>query len=131
MNTDIVFIDDEDDILNLVRLRFRKLAKADGVNLHLFSTSADFEEYIKDTKADVVSIISDINMPNNNVLVSLDSEKSRFKFALAYLCSAYDQDEYVDMIENHDIKFFFKKPLNIDFIKDRILSDLTERGVHL
>lgn len=129
MRTDIIFIDDEEDILNLVRLRFRKLAKTEDIKLHLFSRSIDFENYIRESDAEVVSIISDINMPNNNVLTTLDDEKSKFRFALAYLCSAYDQDEYQEMINNHDIQFFFKKPLNIDFIKERIITDLNERGI--
>jgi DNA-binding NtrC family response regulator len=129
LKTDIVFIDDEEDILNLVRLRFRKIAKLENVQLHLFSKSVDFEEYIKGTDAEVVSIISDINMPNNNVLPTLDDERGKFRFALAYLCSAYDQEEYQEMINNHDIQFFFKKPLNIDFIKERIMNDLNERGI--
>jgi len=131
LKTDIVFIDDEEDILNLIRLRFRKLSKIENVNVHLFATSKEFEEYISSTDADVVSIISDINMPDNKVLSSLDDEKNKFRFSLAYLCSAYDQDEYKDMIDRHDIQFFFKKPLNIDLIKDRIVTDLGERGVKL
>ena len=131
MKTDIIFIDDEEDILNLIRLRFRKLSKSENANVHLFSTSKDFEEYIKGTDADVVSVISDINMPENNVLSSLKSEKNKFRFSLTYLCSAYDQDEYKEMIEENDIQFFFKKPLNIDLIKERIVNDLDERGVKL
>lgn len=131
MRTDIVFIDDEEDILNLIRLRFRKIAKQEGLKLHLFSTSADFETYIKEAESDVVAVISDINMPNNRVLESLESEKEKFKFSLTYLCSAYDQDEYKDMIDDFNIKFFFRKPLNIEHIKEKVLGDLEERGVRI
>lgn len=129
MKTDIVFIDDEEDILNLIRLRFRRIAKIEDVNVLLFSRSCDFEDYIKKSEADVVSVISDINMPENKVLETLDVEKPKFRFTLAYLCSAYDQDEYKEMIDAHDIQFFFKKPLNIDLIRERITTDLNERGV--
>ena len=131
MSIDIVFIDDEEDILNLVRLRFRKLAKIDGVNIHLFSNSPDFEDYIKTTNAQVVSVITDINMPNNKVLNTLEDQRSRFRFSLTYLCSAYDQSDYQEMISAHSIIHFFKKPLNIESIRDKILGDLEERGVKI
>ena len=129
MNTDIIFIDDEEDILNLIRLKFRKVFKKSNLNLNLFQTARDFEAYIKTSEADVLSIVSDINMPDNNVLELIKEYRDNFRFVLVYLCSAYDQDQFKDMIEDNNVKFFFKKPLDIDNIKDRLIFDLDERGV--
>ena len=68
MNVKLVFIDDEQDILNILRLKLRKLQKVDGVDIVLLESAKEFEEFIMNDQSEVVSVISDINMPDNNVL---------------------------------------------------------------
>lgn len=130
MRVDLIFIDDEQDILNLLRLRFKKIETAD-VKLLLFSTSKEFEDYIVKTDAKSICLVTDINMPNNKVLKTLEQNKQKFSHVFTYLCSAYDQGEYEEMMSMHDVQFFFKKPLLLNEMKDRIIRDLLEVGIKI
>ena len=131
MNVKLVFIDDEQDILNILRLKLRKLQKVDGVDVVLLESAKEFEEFITNDQSEVVSVISDINMPDNNVLDVLKNNTEKYRFVLTYLCSAYDSSEFQDMIAEYNVEFFFKKPLNIDDLKKRLLDDLASRGIHI
>ena len=125
----MVFIDDEEDILNILRLKFRKLKNHPTIGVELFGSAEEFESFIEQDASDVAVIVSDINMPNNNVLDNLVKHKDKYKFVLSYLCSAYSQDAYTEMMEKYNVEFFFKKPLNIEDLKAKLLDDLKERGI--
>ncbi len=129
MNVKMVFIDDEEDILNILRLKFRKLKNHPTIGVELFGSAEEFESFIEQDASDVAVIVSDINMPNNNVLDNLVKHKDKYKFVLSYLCSAYSQDAYTEMMEKYNVEFFFKKPLNIEDLKAKLLDDLKERGI--
>ena len=131
MNVKFIFIDDEPDILNIVRLKLRKLNKVDGVEVVLLETAKEFAEFIAKDDSEIVSVISDINMPDNDVLDRLNEHSSKYRFALSYLCSAYDSSEFKDMMEKYNVEYFFKKPLNIDDLKKKLLDDLNSRGIHI
>lgn len=130
MRVDLVFIDDEQDILNLLRLRFKKV-ESDKVKLLLFATSKEFEDYIGTTDAKSLCLVTDINMPNNKVLKTLTANRAKFSHVFTYLCSAYDQGEYEEMMALHDVQFFFKKPLLLNEMKDRIIKDLLDAGIKI
>lgn len=130
MRVDLVFIDDEQDILNLLRLRFKKIEN-DKVKLLLFATSKEFEDYIGATDAKSICLVTDINMPNNKVLKTLEENRTKFSHVFTYLCSAYDQGEYEEMMSRHDVQFFFKKPLLLNEMKDRIIRDLLDAGIKI
>lgn len=130
MNLALVFIDDEEDILNLVRLRFRKLI-SENTKLYLFSSSLDFEKFIDEVECPNVAIVTDINMPNNKVLKKLEENRCRFQNVISYFCSAYDQAEFQDMMDAHKVKRFFKKPLSLEAMKDTIINDLEEIGIKI
>ena len=55
---------------------------------------------------------------------ALKAEKDRFNFSLTYLCSAYAQEEFKDMIEENNVKFFFKKP-SLGYIPDYTAKNRT------
>lgn len=130
MRVKIIFIDDEEDILNILRLKFRKMKDHPVIGVELLGSAEEFEDFIINDDSDVISVISDINMPNNNVLDNLKKYKDRYNFVITYLCSAYSQDEYEDMMTEYNIEFFFKKPLDIADLKARILDDLKQRGIN-
>ena len=131
MKVKLVFIDDEIDILNIIRLKMRKIHKLENVEVVLLESAKEFHAFIKSDDSDVVSIISDINMPDNDVLDRLQEHSSKYRFVLSYLCSAYDSSGFQEMMDRYNIEFFFKKPLNIDDLKEKLLQDLEERGIRI
>lgn len=130
MKLDLIFIDDEHDILNLIRLRFKRLEN-ENTKLFLFSSSKEFEEYILTANAQALCLVTDINMPNNKVLSTLEENRKKFEVIYTYLCSAYDQSEYEGMMTKHEVMHFFKKPLLLNEMKDRIIKDLEEGGIKI
>ncbi len=92
----ILFVDDERDVEDLFRQKFRKEVKSGKLELEFaFSGQEALEILGADNPPKFVYVFSDINMPGMSGLELLSAIKSRFPHILVSVISAYgDQGNY-------------------------------------
>ena len=98
----VLIVDDERDIELLFRQKFRKEVRAGVVELcFAFSGEEALASLRDDESADVVLVLSDINMPGMTGLELLREVKSEFSGIRVHMITAYgDEDNYLIRI-NH------------------------------
>ncbi len=114
----ILVVDDEAPIRGLV---------SDALNLFGWSTSvaADGHEAIRALESDSFDmILSDINMPGMSGFELLQQVSERFPHVKRVLMTAYNPDDYMRMVRDHNIGNVIPKsaPLNLKEIRDILLS---------
>lgn len=126
----ILIVDDDQNIRNLLRLRFRKEVENGDVVLTLCDSGQDALEKLKNSEyKDVLVVLSDINMPGMNGFDVIQQVKSEYNHILTYLCSAYDRNDFKEKGYDLGIDHFFAKPIDINKIKMKIQKDLESMGV--
>ncbi|WP_297335875.1 response regulator [Algoriphagus sp.] len=117
----ILIVDDERDVEDLFRQKFRKEVRAGDLEL-AFAFSGD--EALKILSADnppkVVYVFSDINMPGMTGLELLDKIKERFPHIQVSMISAYGDQENFKKAMNSGAKEFFTKPIDFISLKKEI-----------
>jgi CheY-like chemotaxis protein len=79
MSVSILVVDDESDVADLVRQRFRREARQ-GIYVMHFAGSGEeaLERLAGEIKPELMVILSDINMPGMDGLTLLDEVRKRF-----------------------------------------------------
>lgn len=117
----ILIVDDERDVEDLFRQKFRKEVRSGDLEL-AFAFSGD--EALKILSADnppkVVYVFSDINMPGMTGLELLDKIKERFPQIQVSMISAYGDQENFKKAMDSGAKEFFTKPIDFVSLKKEI-----------
>ena len=121
----IMVVDDEVDMIDLFKQRFRKEIKEGLVNF-VFHTSA--EQALQDLKSqvnpDLVLILSDINMPGMNGLELLRILKKEIPTMKVMLVTAYGDDENYQQAMRYGADGFINKPIDFNALKNKCLEVL-------
>ncbi len=117
----ILVVDDERDVEDLFRQKFRKEIRNEGLELlFAFSGSEALEILDQNNPPQVASVFSDINMPGMSGLEMLGIIKSRFPQLQVSMISAYgDRDNYQQAM-NSGAKGFFTKPVDFESLRKEI-----------
>ncbi|GAA0877362.1 response regulator [Algoriphagus jejuensis] len=117
----ILVVDDERDVEDLFRQKFRKEIRNQGLELlFAFSGKEALEILESDDSPPVVSVFSDINMPGMSGLEMLGIIKTRFPQLTVNMISAYgDKDNYRKAMSS-GAKGFFTKPVDFDSLRKEI-----------
>jgi CheY-like chemotaxis protein len=121
----ILVVDDEEDVISMFRQRFRRELRAGSLDL-LFAPSAEaaLGTLNEGGHADVVLILSDINMPGMNGLDLLKILKEREPDRPVVMVSAYDNDENKRIAMSRAADGYINKPVDFDQLRT-VIGKLT------
>jgi CheY-like chemotaxis protein len=94
MSTSILVVDDERDVAELFRQRFRREVRNGTYVMHFASSGETALEQLSDgIEPTLIVILSDINMPGMDGLALLHAVKERFPDLPVMMVTAYGDDE--------------------------------------
>jgi CheY-like chemotaxis protein len=125
----ILVVDDESDMADLFRQRFRREARQGTYVLHFAdSGEAALERLAGEIEPQLIVILSDINMPGMDGLQLLGEIKQRFPDLPVMMISAYGDDERRRRADDLGASEFLTKPVDFDHLKAQLrqLSTATD-----
>lgn len=121
MSVSILVVDDEADVAELFRQRFRREMRQ-GIYVMHFALSA--EEALKKLKGEIepqlIVILSDINMPGMDGLALLHEIKKQRPDLPVMMVTAYGDDERRRRAEEYGAAEFITKPVDFDHLKEQL-----------
>jgi CheY-like chemotaxis protein len=121
MSVSILIVDDEPDIADLFRQRFRRETRAGTYVLH-FATSGEeaLDRLTGEIKPQLIVILSDINMPGMDGLELLRVIKERRPELPVMMVTAYGDDERRRRAAVYGAMEFVTKPVDFDLLKNQL-----------
>jgi CheY-like chemotaxis protein len=121
MSVSILIVDDESDVAELFRQRFRREVRQGTYVLH-FAMSGE-EALAKldgEIEPQLIVILSDINMPGMDGLALLREVKRRHPDLPVMMVTAYGDDERRQRAEQYGASEFITKPVDFDTLKAQL-----------
>ncbi len=119
----IMVVDDELDIEPLFRQKFRKEIREGLISFHFAFSGEEALEYLRQAAAaDLVLILSDINMPGISGLELLKILKDDFNHLKVFMITAYDDKEKYEQAVRYGAEEYFSKPIDFEKLKTEIFS---------
>jgi CheY-like chemotaxis protein len=116
-------VDDELDVEPLFKQKFRKEIRDGLLHFHFTFSAEDALEYLKSaTAADLVLILSDINMPGLSGIELLRILKEQYEHLKVFMITAYDDKEKYEQAMHFGAEEYLTKPIDFDKLKTEILS---------
>jgi two-component system, response regulator, stage 0 sporulation protein F len=121
MTDSILIVDDEPDIIELFRQRFRREARNGDYALHFAESGEGALEQLREgIRPELILILSDINMPGMDGLQLLHEIKQAWPHLPVAMVTAYGDDERRQRAAKAGAVAFLSKPLDFDDLKQRI-----------
>lgn len=123
MSLKVLVVDDERDVQLLFEQQFRREIRRGDVRL-LFAFSGDeaLEVLAREGRADVVLVLSDINMPGMTGLELLRRIKAEPPPVPVCMMTAYGSAEYREQAAGLNCDGYLTKPLDFKALKARIFA---------
>jgi CheY-like chemotaxis protein len=117
----ILIVDDEPDVAELFRQRFRREVRQGLYVLHFAGSGEEALERL-DTgiRPELIVILSDINMPGMDGLALLREIKTRWAELPVMMVTAYGDDERRRRAAHHGAAKFITKPVDFDHLKAQL-----------
>ena len=123
----ILIVDDERDIEDLFKQKFRKEIRNQGLELvFAFSGKEALEILGSENPPKVMYVFSDINMPGMSGLEMLAIAKERFPQIKISMISAYGDSENYNKAMESGASGFFTKPVDFDALRKEIAAILAQ-----
>jgi CheY-like chemotaxis protein len=121
MSVSILVVDDEPDVPDLFRQRFRHEARQGTYVLH-FAASAEeaLDRLDDDIRPELIVILSDINMPGMDGLELLRKVKQRRPELPVMMVTAYGDEERRRRASEYGALEFVTKPVDFDMLKSQL-----------
>jgi len=118
MSFSILVVDDEPDVAEMFRQRFRREARQGTYVMH-FATSGEeaLERLANGVRPELIVILSDINMPGMDGLSLLREIKTRRPDLPVMMVTAYGDDERRRQAAESRALQFLSKPVDFDTLK--------------
>ena len=121
MTASIVVVDDEPDVAELFRQRFRRESRQGTYVMHFAASGeAALELLSGEIDPGVIVILSDINMPGMDGLQLLGEIKERFPDLPVMMVTAYGDDERRRRAGELGAFEFLTKPVDFDRLKAQL-----------
>src|SRR5260370_40291731 len=121
MTVSILIVDDEPDVGDLFRQRFRRESRQGVYVLHFALSAAEaLERLAGDIEPELIVILSDINMPGMDGLALLREIKTRRPDLPVMMVTAYGDEERRRRAPEDGPADFGTKPVDFDFLKVRL-----------
>jgi CheY-like chemotaxis protein len=123
MSVSILVVDDEPDIAELFRQRFRHEVRQGLYVLHFaFSGDAALAMLSRGIRPGLIVILSDVNMPGMDGLTLLGEIKRRWPELPVMMVTAYADEERRRLAAERGAADFIAKPVDFDFLKRQLLQ---------
>ena len=121
MTVSILVVDDEPDVAELFRQRFRREVRQGTYAMH-FAASGEqaLERLVDGTEPTLIVILSDINMPGMDGLQLLTEIKKRHPDLPVMMVTAYGDDERRRRAAETGASEFLTKPVDFDQLKAQL-----------
>ncbi len=121
MTVSILVVDDESDVAELFRQRFRREVRQGIYAMH-FANSGEKALLLLDQEIEpaLLVILSDINMPGMDGLPLLGAIKQRFPDLPVMMVTAYGDDERRRVAEEYGAAQFITKPVDFELLKAQL-----------
>jgi CheY-like chemotaxis protein len=121
MTVSILVVDDESDVGELFRQRFRREVRQGTYAMHFANSGEEALEKLADgIEPTLIVILSDINMPGMDGLTLLREIKSRRPDLPVMMVTAYGDDERRRLAEEYSAAQFITKPVDFDLLKAQL-----------
>jgi CheY-like chemotaxis protein len=121
LSVSILVVDDEPDVAELFRQRFRREARQGTYVMHFASSGEQALELLGDgIEPHLIVILSDINMPGIDGLTLLGEVKRRFPDLPVMMVTAYGDDERRRRADALGAAEFITKPVDFDLLKQQL-----------
>jgi two-component system, response regulator, stage 0 sporulation protein F len=117
----ILVVDDEPDVADLFRQRFRREAREGTYVMHFAASGVEaLDRLAGEIQPALVAVLSDINMPGMDGLQLLAEIKQRFPDLPVMMITAYGDDERRRRATEHGAAEFITKPVDFDHLKAQL-----------
>lgn len=121
MSVSIMVVDDEPDVVELFKRRFRRELKRGDYAMYFAISGEDAMDQLKqDLQPEVMLILSDINMPGMNGFDLLKEAKALWPELPVAMITAYGDDESRRRAMEIGATDFLTKPVDFDELKSKI-----------
>ncbi len=121
MSCSILVVDDEPDVAEMFRQRFRREARQGTYVLHFATSGEDaLARLANGVRPELIVILSDINMPGMDGITLLREIKTRRPELPVMMVTAYGDDERRRQAEEFGARQFLNKPVDFDFLKQQL-----------
>jgi len=121
MTVSILIVDDEPDVADLFRQRFRRETRAGTYVLHFAASGEEaLDRLTSEITPQLIVILSDINMPGMDGLALLRVLKERRPELPVMMVTAYGDDERRRRAAEYGAMEFVTKPVDFDLLKTQL-----------
>jgi CheY-like chemotaxis protein len=121
MSVSILVVDDEPDVADLFRQRFRREVRDGTYVVHFANSGEDALQQLRNgIEPQLIVILSDINMPGMDGLQLIGEIKQRFRDILVMMVTAYGDDERRRRASDLGASEFLAKPVDFDALKAQL-----------
>ncbi|MDJ0897154.1 MAG: response regulator [Alphaproteobacteria bacterium] len=121
MSVSILVVDDEPDVVDLFKRRFRRELKQGDYAMYFASSGEDALHQLQDgIEPEIMLILSDINMPGMSGFELLKEVKTMWPSLPVAMITAYGDDESRQRATEAGATDFLTKPLDFNDLKSRI-----------
>src|SRR5580693_8507114 len=121
MSVSILVVDDEPDVADLFRQRFRREARQGTYVLHFAASGEEALGQLEgEIEPDLIVILSDINMPGMDGLELLREVKQRRPELPVMMVTAYGDEERRRRASEYGAFKFVTKPVDFELLKTQL-----------
>jgi two-component system, response regulator, stage 0 sporulation protein F len=121
MSVSILIVDDEPDVADMFRQRFRREARQGTYVLHFAASGEEALHRLEGPiKPELLVILSDINMPGMDGLELLREVKQRWPNLPVMMVTAYGDEERRRRASESGAIEFITKPVDFDHLKAQL-----------
>ena len=121
MSVSILVVDDEPDVAELFRQRFRRETRQGSYVMHFAASGEQALDLLAgEIQPALIVILSDINMPGMDGLSLLREIKARRPELPVMMVTAYGDEERRRQAEAAGACQFLTKPVDFDLLKDEL-----------
>ena len=121
MTVSILVVDDESDVAELYRQRFRREVRQGTYAMHFANSGEDaLDKLDGGVEPNLIAILSDINMPGMDGLDLLGEVKRRYPELPVMMVTAYGDDERRRRAKELGAAEFLSKPIDFDRLRVRL-----------
>jgi CheY-like chemotaxis protein len=121
MSVSILVVDDEPDVADLFRQRFRRETRQGKYVMHFAASGVEaLDRLAEDIQPTLAAVLSDINMPGMDGLELFDEIKQRRPDLPVMMVTAYGDDERKRRARELGAFEFITKPVDFDRLKEQL-----------